>query len=293
MKIFISHASEDFSPVRLLVHLLHRYNIETWCCHFDLKPGTNAKSSVINSLLQCDKLLVIATPRACGACWVTLEIATFENLKSGCDIIPLVFEPTDLDNISPGLSDYTGIDFTANFITGFQTLFKKINVELSSSSDHRKGKERRKIKNRRKNRDRRSTDIAERLNLSLWESYSQIHHLTEDEYVSLTDHELNLFIESIRQEARKFLCYDEHGNLYNMEYIVHLYADHLWSYFKNNLYDNQNHGVQAKYIPYFLAKKLTNEYIIKCEDRRKNKDRRAGPNRRFDDDGLISPSRRN
>jgi hypothetical protein len=287
MKTFISHATQDFSQVRLLVHLLHRYNVATWCSLFDLKAGASVKTTVISSLLNSDKLLVVATPRTCSSCWVTLEITTFENLKPGCEIIPLIFEHTDLEKISPGLSDYPGIDFTTNFITGFQELFEKFNIE---SPDHREAKERRKIKNRRRNSDRRSKDIAERLNLSLWKSYSQINHLTEDEYVSLTDYELNQFIESIRDEARKFLCYDEHGNLYNMEYIVHLYANHLWSYFKNNLYDNQNHGVQAKYIPYFLAKKLTNEYIIKCEDRRKNRDRRTEPDRRLDDDSLISPS---
>lgn len=270
MKIFISHATQDYSQVSLLVNLLQRCKVETWCCLFDLEAGASAKKTVINSLLTSDKLLVLATPRACGSCWVTLEITTFENLKKGCEIIPLIFEHTDLEKISPGLSNYPAIDFTTNFITGFQELSKKFNVEFPSPP------ERRKVPNRRRNGDRRSKNIAERLNLSLWKSYSQINHLTEDEYVSLTDYELNVFLESIRQEARKFLCYDEHGNLYNMEYIVNLYANHLWSYFKTNLYDTPNHGVRAKHIPYFLAKKLTSEYIIKCEDRRKNKDRRAG-----------------
>ncbi|HEX9974941.1 MAG TPA: toll/interleukin-1 receptor domain-containing protein [bacterium] len=293
MKTFISHATQDFSQVRLLVHLLHRYNVETWCCLFDLKAGASVKTTVINSLLKSDKLLVIVTPRACGSCWVTLEIATFENLKSGCEIIPLIFEHTDLEKISPGLSSYPGIDFTTNFITGFQKLFEKFNIEFPESPDRRDVNERRRIPNRRRNGDRRCKDIAERLNLSLWKSYSQNNRLTEDEYVSLTDYELNLFLESIRQEARKFLCYDEHGNLYNMEYIVHLYANHLWTYFKTNLCDTQNPGVRAKYIPYFLAKKLTHEYIIKCEDRRKKKDRREGLNRRSSDDSFISPWSRN
>ena len=287
MKIFISHATQDYSQVRLLVHLLRRYNVETWCCLFDLKAGASVKATVINSLLNSDKLLVVVTPRACGSCWVTLEITTFENLKPGCEIIPLIFEPADLEKISPGLSAYPGIDFTANFISGFKKLFEKLNIEFPESPDRREGEERRKTPTRRMNGDRRCHDITERLNLSLWKSYSQSNHLTEDEYVSLTDYELNLFLESIRQEARKFLCYDEHGNLYNMEYIVHLYANHLWSYFKTNLYDTQNHGVRAKYIPYFLAKKLTNEYIIKCEDRRKSKDRRAGLDRRSNNKSYI------
>jgi hypothetical protein len=216
-----------------------------------------------------------------------LEIATFENLKPTCEIIPLMFEPTDLEKISPGLSSYPGIDFATNFIVGFQKLFEKFNIEFPESPDRRERIERRKIKNRRGNGDRRSQNIAERMNLSLWKSYSQSHRLTEDEYVSLTDYELNLFLESIRQEARKFLCYDEHGNLYNMEYIVHLYANHLWSYFRANVYDSQSHGVRAKYIPYFLAKKLTNEYLIKCEDRRKKKDRRAAADRRSNDKSYI------
>lgn len=287
MKTFIAHANEDVSHVRLLVHLLHRYHIETWCRLFDLTADANAKTSVINSLLQSDKLLVVVTPQTCSSCWVTMEIAAFENLKPGCEIIPLMFDPTDLEQIFPGLCSYAAIDFVPNFIAGFQKLFERLGIIFADSLERRERKDRRKIQNRRANGDRRSQNIADRLNLSLWKCYSQTNHLTEDEYVSLTDSELNQFLESIRQETRKFLCYDEHGNLYNMEYIVHLYANHLWSYFKTNLYDTQNHGVRAKYIPYFLARKLTNEYIIKCEDRRKHKDRRAGEDRRSNNKSYL------
>jgi len=279
-KLFISHSNEDVSLVKFITHLLEFYHIKSWSSFSDsdTNPGFNQNINV--SLLNCDKLLVLVTANVENSNWISREISIFRKYKPQADIIPLIFKKLDLEEISPQLSNFQNIDFTEDLTYGFKNLFNKFGMNFLDPADRRAIDERRSGGDRRKNADRRSKNITLRLYKTFCYIYTEIGQKDVDSSIDITDpHQFEIFLESVKVGARKFLCLDENGNFYNTNYAVSFCLNQVCS----SAYHSANNGMKsviAKELILMLAKELTKKYTIRWKDRRKSTERRSGGDRR-------------
>jgi hypothetical protein len=228
-------------------------------------------------------LLVLITKNILSSSWITSEILIFKKVNPDADIIPLIFDKkVDLHKIAPGLHRYQHIDFTQDLTNGFRALFARYGVEFLTHSERRNGYERRTGQERRKNSDRRSKDLTLRLQKTFLDSYLENNIINEDKEIDLNnDFELRLFFESIKQGAKNYLCYDEIGNLYNTNFVVNLCLNQALTSAIDNSQQNNARRINAKYLTFDIAKKMTEKFIVRSRDRRRNNnDRRSGGERR-------------
>jgi hypothetical protein len=227
-------------------------------------------------------LLVLITKNTLASSGVTSEILIFKKVNPCADIIPLIFDSkVDLDQVVPGLGRYQYIDFTQDLTRGFKSLFARYGIEFLTHSERRQGHDRRKREDRRKNSDRRSKDITLRLQTTFLDSYLENNIVTKDNDIDLNnDYELQLLFESIRQGAKNYLCYDEIGNLYNTNFVADLCLNQALTTLADNSHQNNGRYINPKYLTFAIVKNMTEKFIVKCRDRRRNCDRRSGDDRR-------------
>lgn len=281
-QLFISHSCKDISLVKFLIHLLSYYQIKTWTSLIEPELSVNSQQNISNALLSCDNLLVLITKNTLASRWVTSEILIFKKANPYADIILLIFDrKVDLNNIAPGLGRYQHIDFTRDLTNGFKSLFARYGIEFLIHSEKRQGDDRRKGADRRKNCDRRSKDITLRLQRALLDSYLANNSINTNNEITLnSDYELHLLFESIRQGAKNYFCYDEIGNLYNTNFVVDLCLNQALAGLADKSHQNNGWHINPKSLTFAIAKNMTEKFIVKCSDRRKNHDRRSGADRR-------------
>ena len=280
IKLFISHSNEDISLVKFIIHLLEFYHINSWSSFSDSDFASVSNQNFNTSFLNCDKLLVLVTANVEKANWMKKEISMFNKCKPQAEIIPLVFNKNNLKEISPILGDFQPVDFTEDLTDGFKKLFSKFGVNFLDPDERRMKDERRSGEDRRKNNERRSKNVTMRLFRTFCSLYSEISQSDEDAFIDITNQrEFEIFLESVKLGAKKFLCLDESENLYNTNYAVSFCLNHICSF----AYNTSNHKVnllKAKDLLFMLAQELTKRYVIRWKDRRKNIDRRTGCERR-------------
>jgi hypothetical protein len=116
-------------------------------------------------------------------------------------------------------------------------------------------------------------DITSRLHLSFCTMLREMIHSNGDIYINLDNfQQRHIFLESMRLGAKKYLCYDDNGNLYNTNDAVNYCINQVCSCFKM---DRGGSSINADQLISELAKKMTAHYVIKWQDRRKIRERRV------------------
>jgi len=280
MKLFISHSSKDISLVKFIIHLLDFYRIESQCSFSDSENGTDDDRNINSSLLNCDKLLVMVTANTRNSSLITRDISLFNKYKPQAEIIPLIFRKINLEKIYPILDKFQHVDFTEDLTSGFEKLFTKFGMKFLDPDERRGGDDRRRGVDRRKNGDRRSKNITRRLYKTFCYMYGEIGQKNEDSSIDITDpRQFEIFLESVKVGARKFMCLDESGNLYNTNDAVSFCLSQICSEAYHSA-TNSIKSVVVKELIFMLAKELTRRYVIRWKDRRRAVERRTGRDRR-------------
>jgi len=281
IKLFISHSTKDISLAKFLVHLFDFYSIKTRCSFSDLEIDSDFEQNNDKALLTSDTLLVLITENARSSSWITEDISIFRKFKPHAEIIPLLFEKMNLNEDFPGSDQFQFIDFTQDLTSGFKELFTKFGMKFLDPGERRRGYDRRNGVDRRTTADRRSKNVTLRLYKTFCKMYSEISQNNEDTFIDIDDpHDFEIFLESVKVGARKFMCLDESGNLYNTNDAINYCLNQICLSLHNAATNNEIKHIKAKELTFILAKEMTNNYIIRWKDRRKATERRSGCDRR-------------
>lgn len=259
IKAFISFNSKDICQANFIYHILKYYQIKSFFSPFHCEKGKIYSKEIKKNLKESDVLLVVVTKNTHLSSWVTKEIAIFESKKENVEIIPLIFEQANLGDISPGLSKYQYIDFS-DWTTGFTELFKKFGIKFLEKQFEVK------TYNKRTLKDRRSEErINLRIQTTFWNYYSRIYNLDMKDEVKLDERGYYYFYRSLLPGAKKYFYYDNFGNLFNYKYVLNLYAEKAWLFFR---FYSQNKYAKAIDLTILLANLITDNYTVKWIDRR-------------------------
>jgi hypothetical protein len=174
MSAFISYSSKDLGFVRLLVKLLEFHDIEYWFSTANLKGGDRFAESINQAIANVDVMLVIVSANSINSPWVPKEIGTFQKLRPGSPIVPLLIDDVSPDDLSGlGLAGIQYVDFAECLLHGFECLFKFFNKSFLPPP-HIRG-----------HSERRKTATRQRLRYGFWLAYHDVSGLGKFEPIEL------------------------------------------------------------------------------------------------------------
>lgn len=270
--VFVSHSSKDYSFVSLLVSLLEYHYIDTWCSPSDIEPGTHFPRKIEQALKDTNVLIVVVTKNAATSKWVAQEITIFQTQKPDALVVPLLFDPIDLDTIVPGLSSYQAIDFSKSMLAGCESLFPLLGKEFLSYRNRRNASSRRTSPDRRMG-DRRRSPFIQRMRKGLWKAYALEtgHGEFEELIVGVREH--FRVKDTLREEVLKYEYLDAAGQQCDPQNVLENSTYRVWNIMKNR------GGIKAIYLIEAIAEEIYHQYKVKGVARR-DENRRSSGNRR-------------
>ena len=266
-KLFLSFSSQDISQARFMVRLLNFHRFDAYIGQTtdpELRKHINVSE---HALLRCEKVILIVTKNTLNSTRVKKELTWFQVLKPDIEIITCLFDDIHLNGTIPKQMSNVFIDFQ-DLTHGFTKLFERLNVKfLNPVKNVPKQKE---PEDRRLKGDRRSSNLTNRLYISLWKRYVRTNQRSDDAMIRLNTQAFVEYTDSIKPAAQRYLCFDESGNNYNFEQVITSTAFEIWYHLKEMYGKNY---VKVNDLTFGLAQRLTEKYVIKCKDRRKSKEK--------------------
>lgn len=124
-ELFLSHAGADRSIASHLVDTLRRHNVPIWYSPTDILGAQQWHDEIGAALARCDWFALILTPRSVESMWVKREL-TFALRQNRYEdrIVPLLYEPCDIDRLSWVLPSLQIIDFQPGLEDGYRQLLR-------------------------------------------------------------------------------------------------------------------------------------------------------------------------
>ncbi len=266
-KLFLSFSSKDISQARFVIRLLNFHQFDAYIgqtANPELQEHVNVSEQ---ALLRCEKLILIVTKNTLSSIRVKKELTWFQVLKPHIEMITCMFDDVSLNGTIPRQFSNVYIDFQ-DLTRGFTMLFDRLDMKfLKPNGDTPEQSD---PDNRRFNGDRRSSNLTNRLYISLCKRYSRTNKLSDEAMIRLNTQAFVEYTDSIKPAAKRYLCFDESGNNYNFEQVITSTAFEIWYHFKEMYGKNY---VKVNDLTLGLAQRLTEKYVIKCKDRRKSKEK--------------------
>jgi len=275
-QVFISHASEDIGFVSLVAALLEFHGVGAWYSEGKLKPGSKYAAEIDKALAQADSLLVVASRSATTSQYVTREISTFVAGNRDATIIPLMLDPTNLDEVFEGLSQYQGIDFAKCMLSGFTELHARFGRSFLGRQERRKGDDRRAGAGRRRLADRRVSPLPVRLRHGLWLAYEKKTGAGKFDSQNFNVHKLRQTIATLLPEASRYRFFDTAGIEHHPTVVLQECANRAWDKLRLNPADI---SICAVHITDTIADEMLERYEVRPVSRR-GTERRSQADRR-------------
>jgi len=109
-QVFLSHAESDKAVTEKIRRTLIRQGFTVWTNRTDIKTGTNFQEVINRGIEEADNLVYLISPNSLKSQYCQQEIAYASKLNK--HIIPLLIEPTDLNDIPSEQRSLQFIDFT-------------------------------------------------------------------------------------------------------------------------------------------------------------------------------------
>jgi hypothetical protein len=124
-ELFLSHAAADRKIARHLVDTLRRHNVPTWYSPTDIIGAQQWHDEIGAALARCDWFALVLTPESVGSMWVKREL-TFALRQNRYEnrIVPLLYEPCDVEGLSWVLPSLQIIDFNTELEEGYRHLLR-------------------------------------------------------------------------------------------------------------------------------------------------------------------------
>lgn len=124
-ELFLSHAAADDGVARDLVDTLRRHNVPIWYSPTDIVGAQQWHDEIGAALVRCDWFALVLTPRSVESMWVKREL-TFALRQNRYEdrIVPLLYEPCDIERLSWVLPSMQIIDFRPDREAGYRQLLR-------------------------------------------------------------------------------------------------------------------------------------------------------------------------
>jgi len=109
-QVFLTHAESDKAVIEKIRRTLIRQGFTVWTNRTDIKTGTEFQEVINRGIEEADNLVYLISPNSLKSQYCQQEIAYASKLNK--HIIPLLIEPTDLDDIPLEQRSLQFIDFT-------------------------------------------------------------------------------------------------------------------------------------------------------------------------------------
>lgn len=124
-EVFLSHSTQDQVFVTDLATALRRHGVPVWYSRPNIRGAQQWHDQIGEALRRCDWFLVVLSPHSVRSKWVKRELLfalqqdRFENR-----IVPVLFQPCDVDYLSWVLPSFQMVDFRGDFVDGCRELLR-------------------------------------------------------------------------------------------------------------------------------------------------------------------------
>jgi WD40 repeat protein len=123
-QVFISYDTTDKDIMVRLSKSLMRASITVWTNYTDIRTGEAFAAAICRGIEEADNLVYLISPSSLQSAYCQQEIADALSLNKR--IIPLLVQPTDLEQIPPKLRSIQFINFTNQEAAAFNADFAKL-----------------------------------------------------------------------------------------------------------------------------------------------------------------------
>ena len=113
-QVFISYAEEEIAVMEQVRRSLRREGFTVWTNKTDIQTGVDFQEAIKRGVEEADNLVYLLSPSALQSTYCQEEIDYALSLNKR--IIPLLVQPTDLEQVPPTLRNLQYIDLTDNTI---------------------------------------------------------------------------------------------------------------------------------------------------------------------------------
>lgn len=124
-EVFLSHSSLDRQFATDLAGIIRRHGIPVWYSQTNILGAQQWQDEIGAALQRCDWFVVVLSPNSAESMWVKRELSyvlqqnRFENR-----IVPVVYQPSNFEQLSWTLSLFQMIDFTGPPDNGYRDLLR-------------------------------------------------------------------------------------------------------------------------------------------------------------------------
>jgi hypothetical protein len=124
-EVFLSHSSLDRQFATDVASVVRRHGIPVWYSQTNILGAQQWQDEIGAALQRCDWFALILSPQSAGSMWVKRELSyalqqnRFENR-----IVPIVYQPSNFEQLSWTLPLFHMVDFTGPFDDGSRNLLR-------------------------------------------------------------------------------------------------------------------------------------------------------------------------
>ncbi len=124
-EVFLSHSSLDRQFATDLAGEIRRHGIPVWYSQTNILGAQQWQDEIGAALQRCDWFALVLSPQSVGSMWVKRELSyalqqnRFENR-----IVPIVHQPSRIEDLSWALSIFQMVDFTGLLDDGYRNLLR-------------------------------------------------------------------------------------------------------------------------------------------------------------------------
>jgi hypothetical protein len=124
-EVFLSHSSLDRQFATDLAGVIRRHGIPIWYSQTNILGAQQWQDEIGAALQRCDWFALVLSPQSVGSMWVKRELSyalqqnRFENR-----IVPIVHQPSRIEDLSWALSIFQMVDFTGLLDDGYRNLLR-------------------------------------------------------------------------------------------------------------------------------------------------------------------------
>jgi hypothetical protein len=124
-ELFVSYSSLDHEFATRLVATLRHHGVPVWFAPSNILGAQQWHDELGAALRRCDWFLIVLSPNAVDSMWVRRELAyALRQRRLSNRIVPVVWQPCELEDLSFVLPGLQLVDFQHDFTTGCRDLLR-------------------------------------------------------------------------------------------------------------------------------------------------------------------------
>ncbi len=124
-EVFLSHSSQDGAFASDVAAVMRRHGIPVWYSQTNILGAQQWQAEIGAALQRCDWFAVILSPQSVQSMWVKRELSyALQETRFDNKIVPIVYQPADVQELSWVLSTFQKVNFTVPFDEASRNLLR-------------------------------------------------------------------------------------------------------------------------------------------------------------------------